>query len=660
MPFREPFNGYYEQIIKPVVIELGMQPLRGDEVYGPRAIIRDVWDSIWRAAVIIADVTDRNPNVNYELGLCHALGVPTVLLTKKIDDVPFDYRHRRYIHYDTEHAGWEAKLRRELMSNVRAARAATTEEELPWPYDTAAVPGSIVAPSVDLADPRAVVVQGVRRVRETIARAIGPLGGSIAASTPGAMPLRRGVAIVEVTRGTNPLEERGIGEMQEVAREQMSAVGDGTKTALLLASTLIEGGDRLLRAGHARARVLATFRDSIPAATAAIDSMTKEASRDDLSAVAVSAGGDGEGARLAAEAVGRFGVESFISVESTEDVATTLNVWEGMRVDAGYAHAYFVTRAETMTATLENPFVLVTNHAVTAMRDLLPILEAVAQARQPLLLFGAPVEGEALASLVANKVRETISCVAVNLPARGRDELMTDIAAYCGGSVVRRELGMVLENLRIEDLGRAERVVVDRASTRIIGGRADAKALSAHLQSLRTEMASDRDPEFRRMLRQRLLRLEANVAVISVGGRTRVEVEEARSRAEAALASCIAAAAEGVVPGGGVSLFAAADAVRALPAADDTTMAARAVVIEALETSIRSIIDTASGDSSILDALRRERPRVIFDALHGAVRPLAEAPVLDAAQSLRRAIEIAHAHAARVLETISWDVALAP
>lgn len=426
--------------------------------------------------------------------------------------------------------------------------------------------------------------------------------------------------------------------------------------ALLLAATLIEGGDRLLRAGRARARVLSSMRESVQVAVDAIEALTKIVSKGDLLAVAVSAAGDGDGARLAAEAVDRFGVESLISVQAGEAVETALLVSEGMLVDAGFSDDHFINHVETSTATLENAFVLVTDHAVRAMHELLPILDAVVQKGQPLLVFEAPVEGEALATLVLNTQRLTISCVAVNLPSRNRNELMTDIAAYCGGTVVRKELGMVLSNLRVENLGRAEKVIVDRASTRIIGGRADTETLSAHLQSLRTGIAAQPDPELRSRLRQRLLRLKSSIAVISIGGRTRLEIKEARSRAQAALASCIAAAVKGVVPGGGVCLFAAAEALRGLPVADDTIMAARAVVADALELSLRSILDTAHADPAVLNAVRRELPRVVFDTIHGTVRPSMEARILDAAQSLTCAIEIAHAHAARVLETISWDM----
>lgn len=655
MPFRSPFNGYYEKIIKPTVIEAGMRPLRADEVYGTRAIIRDVWDSIWSAAVIVADVTDRNPNVNYELGLCHALGVPTILLTRREEDVPFDYRHRRYIRYNTEDAGWEAQLRQDLRNTLRAVRSNQVEEELPWPYRAAPAPSGGTSLYFDHVDSRALVVEGVRRVREIISRAFGPHGGSIAGREAGELPLRRGSAIVEIITSTNPLEQRGIAEMQQIAHEQMLAVGDGTKTAMLLAAKLIESGDQVLRGGHSRARVFSGIREGIEAVLALLESTKKNATAGDFSHVGVTAGGKRDGVSLAADAVGRFGSESYISVESADDVVTVLNVWEGMRIDAGYASEYFITDPEAKTAVLENCFILPTDHSVASMQDLLPILEAVARRVRPLVIFSAATEGEALATLITNKLRGTISCAAVNLPAGWRGDLITDIAAYCGAAAVKLELGTTLRGLRLQDLGRAKKVVVDRYMTQIIGGEAREDHLTAYLQSLRTDIAESSDALVRARLRDRLLRLKSNMAVVSVGGRTRLEKHDAKSRAEAALASCRAAAESGVVAGGGAWLIAAAGKVQELSKADEAVEAGRRIVAEALEQVARIVISSSSGGEDALDAVRRRGFEVVFDTTRAAVVPLTEARVFDAVGMLRSAIEIAYAHANGVLGTVSWD-----
>lgn len=246
-------HGYYEHVIRPAAEGSRLKAVRADEVYGTRAIIKDIWDYIWRAKIVVADVTDKNANVNYELGLCHALGVPVVLITKRVEDVPFDYRHRRYILYNTDEAGWERRLGEALKNTIQAVVAGEKpEEELVWPYDTSIINEIAAQPSMIITgNPRDVLIQGTRAVLNNIGEAIGPAGAHFSFSIGGRepMPYKQGINIVQGIRSTNPLEQRGIRELQVVAQEVYRFAGDGTKTGILLAQAMMEQGNEVLKRG---------------------------------------------------------------------------------------------------------------------------------------------------------------------------------------------------------------------------------------------------------------------------------------------------------------------------------------------------------------------------------------------------------------------------
>ena len=250
MPFGVPFDSYYQKIIKPAASVGGLDAVRSDEIYSTKPIIQDIWSRIWQARVIVADVTTKNPNVNYELGLCHALGIPTIIITKNILDVPFDYRHRRCITYNTEEAGWDDKLRTDLAKTIQVVIADTTDaDELDWPYNTnilrESASGSALIAS---GDSRKVVVRGARIVRDALATAFGPHGEGVAVSRPfgGTIPVRRGAQIVQGIKSANPLEEKGIEEIRIVASSVDTAVGDGSKVASILAAGFMAKGQELI------------------------------------------------------------------------------------------------------------------------------------------------------------------------------------------------------------------------------------------------------------------------------------------------------------------------------------------------------------------------------------------------------------------------------
>jgi len=254
MPFGEPFDGYYKHIITPAVEKTGLKALRADEIYGARRVMRDVWDHIWRARVVIADVTGANPNVNYELGLCHALAVPTILVTKDIAQVPFDYRDRRCIIYDTSRALWEDDLADKLQKSITALLVEDVlEADLPWPYDTSvlAATGNATA-SVVIQNPREIMLRGISALQQVIAKAYGPSGVDVSVRLEGndSVALKKGLKIALGFRSANVLEEEGIAQMRLAARATDNRAGDGTKVTILLGHAMVKGGDLAIARGH--------------------------------------------------------------------------------------------------------------------------------------------------------------------------------------------------------------------------------------------------------------------------------------------------------------------------------------------------------------------------------------------------------------------------
>jgi hypothetical protein len=262
MPFREPFNAYYSEILKPAIETVGLRPLRADEIYGTKAVITDIWNAIWRARVIIADVTGRNPNVNYELGLCHALGMPTILITKDSNDVPFDYRHRRYIQYDTDRVGWDRKLAGDLENTLKVVLAdPAPDHELRWPNEPA---NNVAAAPIAAVPSRLLVMRGITYVYDLIKTAYGPQGlkvGFVEEKT-GSTPTQHGLTIASTLRAPNSLEQHGIRLMQSVGKEVSDVVGDFTKTAILLSAALLAEGYRSIETGLQSLRF---YRYSTPA-----------------------------------------------------------------------------------------------------------------------------------------------------------------------------------------------------------------------------------------------------------------------------------------------------------------------------------------------------------------------------------------------------------
>ena len=538
MPFGAPFDGYYEHVIKRAVGNAGLAALRADEIYGIKPIIRDIWEAIWRARLIIADVTDRNPNVNYELGMCHSLGVPTILIAKRMEDVPFDYRHRRCIIYDTEEALWEHHLAEAIEKTIAATLAQIeVDTELPWPYDTGSIAQTGGADStISIDNPREIVLRGVAELERLIEKAYGPLGATVLVSTTahGALPQRRGLDIANGIRSANVLEDNGIEQMRQMARLVLAAVGDCTKTAILLFHAMLLRGHAAISQGHATEDLLRGMERATQTAVSSLAAQSQPTKGDALLKVALSASGDLRIASAVVEAMNKVGQDGVITIESGNVTEPNLSLAEGMRFDRGYLSDRFATDPETQQSDLENCRLLIYDRRISSMKEILPLLERVARTGAPLLIIAEDVEGEALATLVVNNIRGTLRCAAVRAPGTGdrRTAALQDIAILTGGRAITADIGLSLADADLSDLGTADRVTVTKEETTILGGRGEPATVELHVNYLRTAIARAWDSFDREKLQERLTNFAGRIAAIRVGGSTPHDAEDQRYRAE--------------------------------------------------------------------------------------------------------------------------------
>lgn len=320
LPLRHPFLGYFEQIIKPAALEAGLTAVKADDIYGTRAVIRDIWELIWTCRVAVVIVTGQNPNVNYELGICHTLGVPTILVTEKQEDVPFDYRHRRYVAYTPLEAGWEQKLRDDLRNTIRAVLSSPgLEEELKWPYDTFNLHAERrTGPLVPAAESLAHVVKGTQIARHAVAPAFGPQGRLVSITLPfqgTQSSFRRGYKILEGVKSSDPLEAQGIEQMKKLASETFGSVGDATKASLFLSAGMIEAGAQALRDGALPKSLVAGMQKAVDVVVSHILTQATSADRGHVREIAqTAAGSDSTAANVVVEAMKRAGVDGVIEV----------------------------------------------------------------------------------------------------------------------------------------------------------------------------------------------------------------------------------------------------------------------------------------------------------------------------------------------------------
>src|ERR1700680_2909106 len=453
-------------------------------------------------------------------------------------------------------------------------------------------------------DARAAILRGVNKLADAVRVTLGPKGRTAVSEKKCGSPTitKDGVTVAKEIELYDPLENMGAQMVREVASKTSDVAGDGTTTATVLAQAIYREGSKNVTAGANPMEVKKGIDLAVQAAIESIDKLAKPVEGKDIAHVGtISANNDEEIGRIIAEAMEKVGKDGVITVEEAKGLETTLEVVEGMQFDRGYLSPYFVTDPERMESKLEDAYVLIHEKKISSMKDLLPILESIAKTGKPFLIVAEEVEGEALATLVVNKIRGTLVCVAVKAPGFGdrRKAMLEDIAILTGGKVIAEELGIKLENVTLQDLGRAKRIVVDKDNTTIIDGAGKKVDIEGRIKQIRAQIDETTSDYDREKLQERLAKLVGGVAVIRVGAATEMEMKEKKARVEDALHATRAAVEEGVVPGGGVALIRALSALDKLRANEDEKVGI-GIIRKALEDPCRWIASNAGWEGSVV------------------------------------------------------------
>lgn len=510
-------------------------------------------------------------------------------------------------------------------------------------------------------DARRALEAGVNQLANTVKMTMGPKGRNVVLDKKFGSPLitNDGVTIAKEIELEDPFENMGAQLVKEVATKTNDVAGDGTTTATLLAQAIIREGLKNVAAG---ANPMGIKRGILRASEAAVSGL-KELSQpvkgtSSIEQVASISAGDAEIGKLIAQAMEKVGNEGVITVEESKTMKTDLAVVEGMQFDRGYASAYMVTDSDKMECVYDDPYILITDKKISSIQEILPLLEQIVQSGKKLMIIAEDVEGEALATLVVNKIRGTFNCVAVKAPGFGdrRKAMLQDIAVLTGGTVISEEVGLELKDATVDMLGRARQIKVDKDNTTIVEGKGDAEALKQRIKSIKAqieETTSDYDKE---KLQERLAKLAGGVAVIQVGAATETEMKEMKMRIEDALAATRAAVEEGIVPGGGTALLKVENSVKDIleDASGDEKTGIR-IVLRALEEPVRQIAANAGLEGSIIVEKIRESDSKYygFDAANGVYTDMIEAGILDPTKVTRSALQNAASVSALLLTTES-------
>ena len=503
--------------------------------------------------------------------------------------------------------------------------------------------------------------KGVNALAETVKITLGPKGRNVLLDKKYGAPLitNDGVTIAKEIELEDPFENMGAQLVKEVSTKTNDVAGDGTTTATLLAQAIIREGLRNLAAG-ANPMIL---KKGIEAATeAAVDGLKEQSQpingKQAIAQVAANSAADETIGQLISDAMETVGADGVITVEESKTMTTGMTTVEGMQFDRGYSSAYMVTDTEKMEAVLDDPLILITDKKISAIQEVLPVLEQVVQSGKKLLIIAEDVEGEALSTLVVNKLRGTFTCVSVKAPGFGdrRKEMLQDIAILTGGTVISSETGMELKEATIDMLGKARQVKVNKENTTIIDGAGDKAAIEARVGQIKAQIAETTSDYDREKLQERLAKLAGGVAVIQVGAATEVEMKERKMRIEDALSATRAAAEEGIVPGGGIALLNVIPKVASLldSYAGDAKTGVQ-IILRALEEPIRQIALNAGIDGSVIvDHIKNaKKPGYGYDALKGEYVDMVERGIIDPTKVTRSALQNAASIAAMVLTTES-------
>src|SRR5438445_5292674 len=506
-------------------------------------------------------------------------------------------------------------------------------------------------------DARQGLKRGIDIVAESVRITLGPKGRNVVLEKKFGAPTvtNDGVTIVREIDLQDPQENTGAQLLREVATKTNDVAGDGTTTATILAQTMIKEGFRNVTAGANPMQLKVGIEKAVEAVVEEIKKLSIPVKgHEDVAHVAAISSQDETIGELIAEAMDKVGKDGVITVEDSQGVGTELETVEGMQFDRGYVSPYFVTNPDRMEAVLEEPFILITDRKISAIQDLLPLLEQVVQQGRPLLIVAEDVEGEALATLIVNKLRGTFTAVAVKAPGFGdrRKAMLEDMAILTGGQVVSEDLGLKLDQTRLEQLGRARRVTVTKDDTTIVEGAGKADAIQGRIKAIKAQVEETTSDFDREKLQERLAKLAGGVAVIKVGAATEVEQKEKKHRIEDALSATKAAVEEGIVAGGGTVLLNAQKALDGGLGLKEDQLTGVQIVRKALEEPIKQICFNAGKEGSvILETVRKGKPGEGYDALNDKFVNMFEAGIVDPAKVTRSALQNAASIAAMVLTT---------
>src|SRR5271168_4787393 len=504
---------------------------------------------------------------------------------------------------------------------------------------------------------RQAILRGVNALADAVKITLGPKGRNAVIEKKFGAPIitKDGVTVAKEIELQDPLENMGAQMVREVASKTSDVAGDGTTTATVLAQAIFREGVKTVAAGSSPTALKRGIERAVEVAVEEIKRRSRDVKGDMIAQVGtISANNDKQIGGIIAEAMKKVGKDGVITVEESKTMETTLEVVEGMQFDRGYLSPYFITDPDRMECSLEDVRILIHEKKISSMKDLLPLLEQIAKLGKPLLIIAEDVEGEALATLVVNKLRGTLQCAAVKAPGFGdrRKAMLEDIATLTGGKAITEELGIKLENVKIEDLGRAKKVTIDKDNTTIVAGAGKASEIEGRIKQLRAqieETTSDYDKE---KLQERLAKLVGGVAVIKVGAATETELKEKKARVEDAMHATRAAVEEGIVPGGGVALLRCLPALEKLKLHDDEAIGVN-IVKRALEEPTRQIAQNAGHEGALVVGRVRESKEESFgfNAETGEFGDMVKAGVIDPAKVTRLALQNAASIVSLMLTT---------
>ncbi|MCM8711503.1 chaperonin GroEL [Clostridium sp. SYSU_GA19001] len=506
---------------------------------------------------------------------------------------------------------------------------------------------------------RRAMQRGVDALANTVKITLGPKGRNVVLDKKFGAPLitNDGVTIAREIELEDPFENMGAQLVKEVATKTNDVAGDGTTTATLLAQAIIREGLKNVTAGANPMLIRTGINMAVEKAVEEIKKISRPVEgKEDIARVAAISAADEEIGKLISDAMEKVGNEGVITVEESKSMGTELDVVEGMQFDRGYVSPYMVTDTEKMEAVLEDPFILITDKKISNIQEILPILEQIVQQGKKLLIIAEDVEGEAMATLVVNKLRGTFTCVAVKAPGFGdrRKEMLQDIAILTGGEVISEELGRELKEATLDMLGRAESVKVSKENTTIVNGKGDKSAIHARVNQIKAQIEETTSDFDREKLQERLAKLAGGVAVIKVGAASETELKERKLRIEDALAATKAAVEEGIVPGGGTAYINVINEVAKVTSTEPDIAVGINIIKRALEEPVRQIAANAGLEGSvIIEKVRNSEPGVGFDALHEQYVNMIKAGIVDPTKVTRSALQNAASVAATFLTTES-------